>query len=192
VINLKTTYTLIHKDGTHEEKPFTNGMISEHISQAEFGEHDGAGRLRENVSIEIFEPLIQLFEAVRGAIGKPITINSGYRSKEKQAELYAKDPSGAVTKPGHSPHMYGAAMDLALPDGWDARKFADFIRKTSVSIGLPMARTGWKRYNGRFVHVDLVHMLFKPYINTPIKINDDLTIGGVNPAPGAWKAGVTW
>lgn len=178
-------YTLIKRNGAVEEQSFfvsTGGNlhISAHISKAEYAQKDTG-------EVIIYEPLIELFEAVRKAIGKPIPVNSGYRSPAYQKKLYDADlranggkPSGAVARPGSSPHETGAAMDLGIPTGWDAAKFAQLIRNTSVAIGFPMARVGWKKYGGRFVHVDLVHMLYAPYTGKP------------NPNPGAWSPGVVW
>lgn len=175
---MNKTYTLIKRDGTQEEVPFLirDGVpcVSYHVYQSEFGQHD-------NGKVIAFEPIIELFEKVRETIKRPIRINSGYRSAEYQAMLYRQDPSGAVAKPGHSPHETGAAMDLAIPPNFTAQSFAALIRKISKDMGFPEARTGWKQYGGRFVHVDLVHMLYEPYIE-----------GRVNPNPNAWKAGVTW
>lgn len=47
--------------------------------------------------------------------GKNVQVNSGYRSVEKQAELYKKDPSKAA-KPGSSLHNYGLAIDINSSD----------------------------------------------------------------------------
>jgi hypothetical protein len=185
------TFTVIKRDGTVEERPFLiisgREALSPHISRAEFGEHDGAGRLRRHVPIQILEPLIDLFEAVRTAVGSPIPINSGYRSRAKQKELYERDirehggkPSGQVARVDLAPHTYGAAMDLAIPPGLTAAKLAALIRQTSIRIGLPQARTGWRSYGGRFVHMDLVFLCFKPYTDK------------ANPAPKSWRPGVTW
>ncbi|HEX2954362.1 MAG TPA: D-alanyl-D-alanine carboxypeptidase family protein [Bacillota bacterium] len=186
-----STFTLIKRDGTTEERPFQiisgREMISPHIARAEFGEHDEAGRLRTGVPIRALEPLVELFEAVRAAVGQPIPIHSGYRSVAKQQELYQRDirehggkPSGEVARPDCAPHTYGAAMDLGLPRGLNAARFAAIIRQTSVKLGLPQPRTGWRMYGGRFVHMDMVFLCFEPYTNKP------------NPAPRSWRSGVSW
>jgi hypothetical protein len=47
------------------------------------------------------------------ATGEPLRMQSGYRSTEHQARLYAKDPtSGYVAPPGNSTHEQGLAIDL--------------------------------------------------------------------------------
>lgn len=48
--------------------------------------------------------------------GKKILITSGFRSPEKQKELYAKDPTHAA-KPGVSPHEVGTAFDANSKSG---------------------------------------------------------------------------
>lgn len=48
--------------------------------------------------------------------GKKILITSGFRSSEKQRELYAKDPVHAA-KPGVSPHEVGTAFDANSSTG---------------------------------------------------------------------------
>lgn len=47
--------------------------------------------------------------------GRKLTINSGYRSSTKQAELYKRDPQHAA-KPGKSAHEVGAAIDINTTD----------------------------------------------------------------------------
>jgi hypothetical protein len=179
------SFILIDANGDTRDEPFLikNGReyVSEHISRSEFAEK-GSGKLI------IFEPLIELFESVRETVGLPITIYSGYRSPEYQKKLYAQDiaenggkPSGKVARPGHSPHETGAAMDLAIPSNMDAARFAELIKRRSVALKFPMARTGWKQYGGGFVHADLVHMLFEPYMKNK-----------TNPNPVSWKPGITW
>ncbi len=179
-----TTYTLTHLDGTSEEMPFfiVSGKpyLTAHVSLAEFGEHDSKGRLREDVPVFAFEPILKLFEAVREKLG-PIHINSGYRSDAKQTELYKADSSGAVAKPGSSPHRFGAAMDLAIPPTVSsAVELASHVQYYSKQLGLQVARCGWREYQGRFLHMDVVYLLFAPYTNLK------------NPNPKAWRSGVTW
>lgn len=179
-----STYTLIHLDGREEERPYLikdgKEYVSEHISRREFdtGSEDNC---------RVFEPLVELFEKVRFGIQKPIPVNSGYRSIERQEWLYSKDlaqhggkPSGKVAKPGHSPHHTGAAMDLGIPQGWSADKFADLLVHTAQGMGFGAARVGYVQYGKRFVHLDLVYLLYEPYIK-----------GRKNPHP-SWKPGVKW
>lgn len=179
------TYILIHRYGNREEVPFLvrggREYVSPHVSREEIDTEPAPKPM-------IFDPLIYLFETVREKVGRPIVISSGYRSPEYQRKLYEDDirknggrPSGRVAKPGSSPHETGAAMDMYIPAGWTAQKLAEIFQETSVALGFPKCRVGWRQYLGRgFIHVDLVHMLFAPYTNTP------------NPNPQAWRPGVTW
>lgn len=174
---MEQTYTLVKRDGSREEVPFMyrDGVpcISHHIFKSEFGQRDTG-------QVVVYEPLVELFEKVREIIKRPIRINSGYRSPEYQANLYRQDPSGAVAKPGNSPHQTGAAMDLGIPPNFTAQSFAALFRKTSKELGFPEARTGWKMYGGTFIHVDLVFMLYAPYTKE------------INPNPRDWSPGVMW
>ena len=179
------TYTLIYRSGNREEVPFLvrggREYVSPHISREEIDTEPAPKPM-------IFDPLIYLFETVREKVGRPIVISSGYRSPEYQRKLYEDDirknggrPSGRVAKPGNSPHELGAAMDLIIPAGWTAEELAKLFRDTSVALGFPVARTGWKRYLGQgFIHVDLAPMLFKPYTDVP------------NPRPQLWIPGLVW
>jgi hypothetical protein len=182
----------IKRDGSQEKVPFkvVNGKeyISPHSPRWENAEHTRGFAEHSTGKVVVFEPLIDLFETLRANVGKPIIINSGYRSDGYQLMLYDRDikehrgiSSGKVAKPGHSPHATGSAMDLAVPDGWSAKEFAQAVRMASNELSLPTARCGYKKYAGSFIHVDLVHLLYSPYIK-----------GVPNPAPAAWLPGVTW
>ena len=194
---MMNTYALIRWDGTKSEVPFLfekgKFFISEHLPQFENRAHTLGFAQHNTGAVVIYQPLITLFETVRAGIsllrGKdtPITVNSGYRSPEYQVALYEADlranggkSSGKVAKPGHSPHETGAAMDLGLPEGFEAKEFAAFIRRVSRELDFPEARTGYVIYDYKFVHVDLCPMLYRPYTGTP------------NPNPEVWKPGVIW
>jgi hypothetical protein len=194
---MMNTYTLIRRDGTKCEVPFLfekgNYYISEHLPQFENRAHTLGFAQHDTGAVVIYQPLVTLFETVRAGLAllrgveTPITVNSGYRSPEYQVAVYEADlranggkPSGKVARPGHSPHETGAAMDLALPKGFEAKEFAAFIRRVSLELKFPEARTGYIIYDYKFVHVDLTPMLYRPYTKMP------------NPNPGAWKPGVIW
>jgi hypothetical protein len=185
------SFILIKPDGSQQETPFLlkNGVpcISEHVFCSEFGEHDDKGNWVPEIPIRAFEPTLKLFEAIREIVGQPIAINSGYRTIEKQKYLYKADlesnggkPSGKVANPANAPHTTGTAMDLSLPAGYTAQQLAQLIRQTSVKLGYPMARTGYITYDYKFVHFDLVFLLYAPYTKTP------------NPAPALWFPGGSW
>jgi hypothetical protein len=194
---MMNTYTLIRRDGIKTEVPFLfekgKYLISEHLPQFENRAHTLGFAQHDTGAVVIYQPLVTLFETVRTGISllrgedTPITVSSGYRSREYQVAVYEADlransgkPSGKVARPGHSPHETGAAMDLELPKGFGAKEFAAFIRRVSLELQFPEARTGYVIYDYKFVHVDLVPMLYRPYTGMP------------NPNPGVWKPGVIW
>lgn len=172
------TYTLINRNGAREQVPFfmrqTGGLevpyVSMHITKREV---DDAWTGR----IIILDPLIALFERAREVLGRPITINSGYRTPEYQKHL--KNLGLRVAE--DSPHCHGAALDLAIPKGQMAMDLADALKKAAQDLGLPAPRLGIRLYDFTFVHVDLVFLLFEPYAR-----------GRENPHPTAWRPGVEW
>ena len=82
--------------------------------------------------------LIGLLQHIRHTIGKPIIINSGYRSPEHNK---------TVSKATHSTHIYGMGADIRTNDPKDL----ELIEQ----IAKPLAG-GVKRY-ARHVHVDTWH-----------------------------------
>ena len=68
--------------------------------------------------------IVDLFQALRDRLGKPLTINSGFRCAEYNA---SKDVKG---KP-NSQHLYGRALDIRLPKDMDA----DQMEKEMEAIG---------------------------------------------------------
>lgn len=69
----------------------------------------GAEKLK-GINPEYLKLALGAIEEYNKATGKKVTITGGIRSTQKQAELYAKDPSKAA-KPGNSPHEFGLAFD---------------------------------------------------------------------------------
>lgn len=79
-----------------------------------------------------------------------VTINSGYRSVERQAQLWEEalakygDPEVAddwVARPGTSNHNFGAAVDLAYAD--DATKAWVHENAARYGLAFPMAHEPW-------------------------------------------------
>lgn len=167
------TYTLIKRDGTREQVPFLikNGQeyLTDHIARYEVED-------RWTKEVVMFGPTLALFEEARRLLGKPIGINSGYRSPEYQKHLKEIGYKAAT----NSPHCRGAALDLAIPHGTTYLVLVSLLRQAAKNLKLPKPRLGYKEYGYAFVHMDLVFMLFEPYF--PEK----------NPCPGAWREGVEW
>ena len=77
------------------------------------------GRCQSN---SMQQRIIDLFQSLRDRLGKPLTINSGFRCAE-----YNKKVGG---KP-NSQHLSGKALDIKLPTGIDA----DQMEKEMEAIG---------------------------------------------------------
>jgi len=88
------------------------------------------------------EDALGRLQALRRALGRPLVINSGYRSAAHNARV-----KGSPT----SQHLLGKAFDIDLsqPPG-EAR---DREREALVEAALAVGFTGIGRYDG-FVHVD--------------------------------------
>lgn len=166
-------WTLIKTDGSREEVPFLirygQPYVSPHIARHEVAD-------RWSGEVVLLEPLIACFEEARRLMGRPIRINSGYRSQEYQKHLRAVGYQAAKD----SPHCRGAAFDLGIPSGTTCLALTTVLKKAAKNLGLPRPRLGFKQYGYSFVHVDFVYMLFAPYT------------GERNPHPAAWKEGVEW
>lgn len=61
---------------------------------------------------ETFEAANRMFEAAEGDDMNGFILTSGYRSAEKQAEVFAQQQDGTATTPGHSEHQTGLAFDV--------------------------------------------------------------------------------
>lgn len=83
--------------------------------------------------------LIEKLQKLRDLLGDPITITSGFRCGEHQAELTAR---GCETARGVSQHELGHAADILSSQ---FQKLADLVPKEFKAIG----------YSNRFLHVDL-------------------------------------
>jgi hypothetical protein len=73
-----------------------------------------------NVDIDGINPQMQsklsaMAQEYYDKTGKKINITSGYRSLEKQAELFRTLPKGQAAAPGRSLHNYGMAIDIDKP-----------------------------------------------------------------------------
>lgn len=125
---------------TYSLKKDGNVRLSEHFSLKEFASHDGAN----TVLIDML--LIEYLEKIRAHFGKPIHINSGYRTPEHNAKV------GGVK---HSYHTKGRAADIVVQGvkSLDVARFAE----TFVCGGV-----GWYEAKS-FTHIDTRprHVLWK-------------------------------
>ena len=82
------------------------------------------------------EKLIRILEAIRARLGRPMKINSGYRSPE-----YNQAIGGAV----HSQHKLGKAADIAIKSQEEGEEIEKLAREYGIG--------GVGRYN-TFIHLD--------------------------------------
>lgn len=128
----------------------TNGLNSDHISNHIVIGIDNVLCDRE---IILSRTLIDVFESLREQFGKPIKINSGYRTQKKQEELKAEGYRAAVT----SPHVRGYALDI------DYTTNEELVRILRILRPIPGIRIGWRDYKNAgqtFVHLDVAPAAF--------------------------------
>ena len=114
--------------------------ITENFNIKEFDSHDGS-KMPKNVFENILE-LADNLQVLRDHIGKPIHINSGYRSPSHNKAI------GGVK---HSQHVLGKAADIRV-EGYSSAEIAliiyNLIQKGKMKEG------GLGIYN-TFVHYDI-------------------------------------
>lgn len=117
-------------------------LITEHLSLEELACHD---RYRTPYPKEWRDDrmlrLAAVFETIRMVLGKPIKINSAYRTPRHNARV-----GGGK----NSQHMLGRAIDLARPHGVDMKSFRGAIDDNADRVligGIGVYRN--------FVHVDI-------------------------------------
>jgi len=122
--------------------------LSEHFSVSEFvkGANEQYARI---------DPLlVERLQSLRGSLGRPIRINSGYRSWRYNQDLYARlyrqkkvnDPT-----PSRSPHTRGIAADI-----WVAGMSGLDLAKACVeAFGCDMGLGVFMGQSGQVVHVDV-------------------------------------
>ncbi len=129
-----------------EYKGSEEGLVSLYEKKQEADSHsfsvrDGELLVRENVA----EQLIAMFEGFYGeTFDDNIIVQTGYRSRERQQELYDEDLeltgesfSERVSKPGHSEHQTGYCVDLSLVGGedYDGTGVYEWINKHCYEYG---------------------------------------------------------
>ncbi len=92
----------------------------------------------ENLNPPVRKKLLDLGEAFKAKYpDKSIVINSGYRTHEKQKQLYANAPDKSkVAFPGKSPHEFGYAVDIQTKG---SEGFDDWSLATSKGFQRPIA-----------------------------------------------------
>lgn len=115
----------------YSKKTDSNIKLSEHFKVKEFACKDGSD------PIFIDENLIDLLEKVREHFGKPVHINSGYRTVSYNARI-----GGA----SYSQHCYGKACDIYI-NGITPKEVADYVETL-------IPNTGGIGIYKNFVHID--------------------------------------
>lgn len=148
-----------------------NGIdyVSEHIAAHEIAD-------RWTGEIKIYDGLVYLFEGARTIINRPLIITSGYRSVAYNQHLHEIGYKTAA----HSPHCEGAAIDVIIPHDKTVDDLINAFDTSADLLKLPRPRYGHIQYKDRFLHIDLVFMLYKPYTEVD------------NPHPRQWKSGKEW
>lgn len=97
--------------------------VTEHFTAEEFACHDGTPYPISQIDTETNDgrcwwatrlwPLCETLEAIRAAVGGPISIDSGYRTLEYDQRIYDKSAKdGLVATPQGSQHPKGRAADI--------------------------------------------------------------------------------
>ncbi len=101
----------------------------------------GQGTNLNDLNPQLLKQLYGMVEEYGTLTGKKLSISSGHRSSEKQAQLYAKyGASGRAAKPGHSLHEFGLALD-ADPKGLDELERLGLMRKYGFTR--PVGAENW-------------------------------------------------
>ena len=106
-------------------------MLSDHFALAEFASRDGT------LAVLVHPALVELLEAIRAEVGRPVVITSGYRSAAHNRRVGGRSQSR---------HLWGMAADIIAPG-----IATDRIRR----IADDLEAGGVGHYPGRFVHVDV-------------------------------------
>lgn len=114
--------------------------LTKNFSKKEFDSKDGA-KMPDSILVNVMKLACNL-QRLRDAIGKPIIINSGYRS-----ESHNKNVGGSP----NSQHLYGKAADIRV-SGMTPAQIANEIEK--LILQGEMLQGGLGIYD-TFVHYDI-------------------------------------
>lgn len=116
----------------YSKKKDGNKKLSTNFKLKEFACKDGSD------TVFVAPELVEVVQKIRDYFGKPVHINSGYRT-----DSYNKKIGGAT----YSQHMYGVAVDIHI-NGVKPRKIAEYVETLLPDKG------GIGIYKN-FVHVDV-------------------------------------
>ena len=109
---------------------------------------------------QLHESLFDVINELRERVGRPVKINSGFRTVEKQKELQ-KTNAGAVS---NSPHTWGLALDIDTKSNAETDRFVILLRQIAIDLNVKI-RIGWQQYKkdgATFVHIDVAPEMFAP------------------------------
>ena len=106
--------------------------LSPHFKVREFACSDGTD------TVFVSPALVEVLEKVRAHFGKPVTINSGYRTEAKNK---------AVGGAAYSQHKYGLAADIHI-DGVTPKQIASYVETL-------LPNTGGIGIYKTFTHIDV-------------------------------------
>lgn len=100
--------------------------------------------------LPMVEGRAKLLVLIMKLLGKPIRITEGYRSLERQKELYNKRPKVTNAKAGQSYHNWGVAFDIVFEKtGYDAPESDwQLVGRIGKRIGLEWGGD-WKTFTDR-------------------------------------------
>jgi hypothetical protein len=154
---------------------YLSNQVSPHIAVSEVDDDS-----RELIINEI---VLDMFEKIRKEYGKPLKINSGYRTQKKQAELIAKGYKAAAI----SPHCQGWALDIDYNTDEEYRHLLVACHMVSTISYNGYLRIGHKQYRQigqTFIHVDICAIAYE-------SLKGKFSTGEVMPAH--WKIrGAEW
>ncbi len=118
------------------------GSPSAYVQQA-MNAPAGGFKTGDHLDPRLHAALGRLMAAVPG-----LSVNSGYRTPEEQAALYAKgvaqhgaDVGRWVAQPGHSNHNKGEAVDLGFANPGAIQKAHDLAGQ--YGLGFPLSNENW-------------------------------------------------
>lgn len=127
-------------------------IITPHFRVEEFACKDGTPYPAEWVQSRLL-PLCETLEVIREAVGKPIRVDSGYRTLAYDQRLYDADQgAGNVALPQGSQHPKGRAVDIRC-GSLRSVQLRDLIAELFIGGKLP--RLGGLGLYPTFVHVDI-------------------------------------
>lgn len=168
---------------TYSKKQSGGVQLSANFKVSEFACHDGSD------TVLISGELVALLQKIRDHFGKPVTINSGYRTATWNAK------NGGAPK---SQHLLGKAADITISGVTPlaVAQYAEFIQSNSGGIGLYQSfthvdvrdnRTRWDSRSGTEKAVSGWPGYTE--VSDLDKAVDKLAKAGVIDSPDRWKAG---